>query len=333
MGRWTQFNTDSRRYYIEKPRHIIFPTFMKIRWFRLIAAATFWSTCLFGFSHLMADKNEKNPSNISQESETGTEQKPKSKTIKEELRSASPVERKQVEFGIEMQLHRLMYPGLENFERAVKMFQKDLGEESTGDLTIEQLEELNRRVEGLTVPDFFFPTTFASTDIKFMLNGSATVRGTATILANDETIASPVNQVTIECNKREKLCELRMLFLARNEKTGSWLCGESTHLFEIISWTDDSIEAKSVDDAVSVRTSSLSLNFKTKEFFWITKNSGRESDAFTGEKIEPLKTPRIVQFVDGKKIVSDYFKKLKADARSFWSSEFRRKAETLSLDR
>ena len=46
-----------------------------------------------------------------------------------------------------------------------------------------------------------------------------------------------------------------------------------------------------------------------------------------------LKKPMIAQLVRGDKIVADYFKKLKKDASSFWSSEFKKKIEVLDAEK
>jgi hypothetical protein len=272
-----------------------------------------------------------------QEAGKATEEEPKSKTFQEEMQSLSAADRRKFQMMLGMQLNQLMYPGLEDLDRAVKMFQKDLGAEPTGDLTEKQLEELSQRVERVKIPEIYFPTDFSSTDLKFMQKqGFATVQGTAVILADDESIAFPVNHVHITCYKDEKYCELRENYLAVLPTRGggyTWTFDERTSLFKIISWTDDSIEAKESEDPTQVRTSSLSLNFKTKEFFWITKNSGNDTNLITGEKVEPLKKPRIAQFVKGDKIVADYFKKLKKDASSFWSSESKKKIEVLNAEK
>jgi len=310
---------------------------MQSKWFRRLVIAAAWCLFLFRVAPVVAAKPSKEAVKPNQDLATQTDESAKRKTFREEMQSLTPIQRKQMELGIGAQLHQLFYPGFEDFGRAVKMFQKDLGAEPTGEITEEQLQELGQRAERVNVPDIYFPTVFSSTDVKLMQKqGFATVRGTAVILADDESIAFPINHVHITCYKGEKYCELRENYLAVLPTRGggyTWTFDERTSLFDIISWTDDSIEAKESDDPTQVRISSLSLNFKTKEFFWITKNSGNDTNLITGEKVEPLKKPRIAQFVKGDKIVADYFKKLNSDARFFRSSEFRKKVEVLAQEK
>ena len=302
-----------------------------------IAAAVCSILYAFWVAPVVADKSPKDSVKQSQDETKRSKEDLKPKTMQEELQSASPAQRKQLEFMIGMQLHQLMYPGLEDLGRAVQMFQKDLGAEPTGDLSEGQLDELFIRVGKQCVPDIIFQTPFHSSDIDFIKrNGFATVRGTAVLLDDNDSIACPINTFDITCHRAERYCELRETYLVVMPKTHggyTWAFDERTALFDIISWSDDTIEAIDREDEPRVRTSSLSLNFKTKEFFWITKNSGNDTELLTGKKIERLKKPRIAQFVKGDKIVSDYFKKLKDDAQSFLSSEFRKKMEGLMQEK
>jgi hypothetical protein len=299
-----------------------------------IAAAVCSILYAFWVAPVVAAKSPKDSVKQSQDETMGSKEDLKPKTMQEELQSASPAQRKQLEFVVGMQLHQLMYPGLEDLGRAVQMFQKDLGAEPTGDLSAEQMQELEKRYERLNIPNISFPTPFSSTGVNLMQKtGFAKVRGTAMLL--DDEIAFPVNTVEINCYRSEGYCELLETYLAVIPAQAggyTWAFDKNTVIFKVISWSADSIEAKEEDDPTNARTTSLSLNFKNKEFFWISKNSGN-SNLRTGEKVEPLKRPRITQFVEGDKIVAAYFKKLKNDAWSFRSSEFRKKMEALMQER
>jgi hypothetical protein len=304
--------------------------------FHRLATVVSWSLFAFGAVPVVAAKPSKENARQAQ-SGKATEEETKRNTFREEMQSMSPADRRKFEWGIGMLLNQLMYPGLQDLDRAMKMFQKDIGAEPTGEITEEQLQELGERAERVKIPEIYFPTLFSSTDVELMRkNGFASVRGTAVLLADDESIAFPVNNVNITCYKSEQYCELRESYLALFPIKGSgytWSFDERTFLFKITSWSDDSIEAKEADDPVAVRSSSLSLNFKTKEFFWITKNSGNDTNLITGKQFPPLKKPRMAQLVNGDKIVADYFKKLKNEASSFWSSEFKKKAEVLFTEK
>ncbi len=310
---------------------------MQGKWFHRLATVVSWSLFAFGAAPVVAAKPLKDIAKSVQEAAKPSEEETKRKTFREEMQAMSPTDRRKFEWAIGMQLNQLMYPGLEDLDRAMKMFQKDLGAEPTGEITEEQLRELSQRVERLHIPEIYFPTFFSSTDVNLMRkNGFATVKGTAVLLAEDDTVAYPVNIVNITCHKDQKYCELRENYLFANELRGGgylWSFGERTVLFNIISWEDDSIEAREDDDPTSATISSLSLNFKTKEFFWITKNSGNDNSFITGEKVVPLRKPMIAQLVKGDKIVADYFKKLKKDASSFWSSEFKKRFEVLDAEK
>ncbi len=56
-----------------------------------------------------------------------------------------------------MELNALMYPGLHDFEGAVKLFQKDLGDEPTGILTVWQIHNLQKRAEMQKLGQLIFP--------------------------------------------------------------------------------------------------------------------------------------------------------------------------------
>ena len=72
----------------------------------------------------------------------------------------------------------------------------------------------------------------------------------------------------------------------------------------------------------------MSLNFKTKEFYFITKNAGGKCE-FLGTKVDKLPKPRISQIVDGEQIINKEFRKIAKAAYEVLSSDFREKAEKI----
>jgi len=75
------------------------------------------------------------------------------------------------------------------------------------------------------------------------------------------------------------------------------------------------------------RTTSLSFNFKIKEFFFFTKNATSSCEVL-GSKMENLRKPRVSQIVDGSKIFDEEFSKIERLAYEFLASDFRKKVES-----
>jgi len=101
-------------------------------------------------------------------------------------------------------------------------------------------------------------------------------------------------------------------------------------MYEVIHWDDNVIEAQYAKSPIdsNCRTTNLSLNFKTKEFYFITKNAGGKCELL-GEKVDKLPKPRISQIVDGEKIIKEEFSKIAKAAYDVLSSDFRKKTEKI----
>lgn len=298
---------------------------MRVRLSVKFIIAACWGSSALWISPLSSAKSPADTDKVADATGKSNNGELNQETVRGVFHSASPAEKKRVDLFLGLQLHQLMYPGLEDLGRAVKLFQKDLGAEPTGNLTETQVKELVQRAARVNIPDIHFPTNFHSTDARNLKFGWATVQGTMVIV--DDQIADPINTVTIKCRRSEKSCEFRATYLSARPENGggvTWSFHEYFTNFDILSWTDDSIEAKEPDPLNErAREQSLSLNFKTQEFFLITKNSGNDvKNMLTGEKIEPLKNPRITKLIDGNQIKRDYFSRLKNESRTFFSSDF-----------
>jgi hypothetical protein len=220
-----------------------------------------------------------------------------------------------------MRLNLLMYSGLSDFESAVKSFQKDLGEKQTGELTLWQIHKLKERSDFQKTPSIIFPSDFYG-DKRTIGNGSAHVKGA--FIMHDEPIGFPVNNVEISCYKSEGTCRLDRLYMKlpnEDDWVTSYFIDKSSNWFKITNWGIDTVEAVSIDHEAACRITTLSLNFKTKEFYSVEKNGAIEC---VGPK---LKKPVVSQIVDGKGIINKEFKALKDKAYSYLSSDFRNKAE------
>lgn len=224
-----------------------------------------------------------------------------------------------------MQLNSLMYSGLTEYGRAIRAFQTDLGDKPTGVLTVWQIDQLERRAEMQKLAPVSFPTTFTS----FITKDFASVQGTMTIV--DDKIAWPINRAKVVCLRSEGTCELSQFHLVL-PNDDSWtqtylLIEDFTEAYEISRWSDYEIESHPLGTSSSCRSTSLSFNFKTKEFYLITKNAGGDCKLALGGQMDKLPKPRVSQILDGERIVRERFYDLQKAAWNVLSSEFRLKAK------
>lgn len=227
-----------------------------------------------------------------------------------------------------MQLNQLMYSGLHDYTSAVKDFQSDLGDKPDGNLTVWQIHQLGKRAEMQKLSRVHFPDSFHS----WIIEDYAFIEGTMAIL--DEQIAWPVNHVRISCSKVLGTCELDEIDLVFPDDT-SWsqtysLLQPTTISYEIARWSGDTIESLPDGDSKNCRNTSFSFNFKTKEFYFTTRNGGGDCKLLTGSELEKLKKPRISQIIDGNKIIEDSFSKIEKDAYNSLSSQFIKKVDELT---
>ena len=223
-----------------------------------------------------------------------------------------------------MQLNQLMYRGIHDYKSAVIAFQADLKEPQTGMLTVYQISQLEYRSDLQKLAHVAFPDGFYSSKTA----DYGTVEGAVTIL--DDKIAWPINHHKIKCFKSENTCEVQQVILILPDEK-SWaqqyqVMIDSTEYYNVTRWANDTIDAEYPSKPDSCRTVSLSLNFKTKEFFFITKNAGGKCE-FLGKSIEKLAKPRISQVVEGKKIFEKEFEKIKKVAYESLASDFRQKVD------
>lgn len=228
------------------------------------------------------------------------------------------------ELALGMKLNLLMYQGIQDFKAAVKAFQADLGDKPTGALTVYQIYQLDYRSGIQKLGAVLFPNTLGS----FKTADYGNVKGAVTIL--DDRIAWPINYHEIKCYKTSSICEVYKVILdLPNEK--SWVqqyqvMVDSIEYYNVVRWTSDTIDAEPPSNPDSCRSTSLSLNFKTKEFFFITKNAGGKCEIM-GKKIDKLEKPRIAQVVEGKTIFEKEFERISKIAYSHLASDFRRKVD------
>jgi hypothetical protein len=224
-----------------------------------------------------------------------------------------------------MQLNRLMYPGVHDYNAAIKSYQIDLGDTPTGVLTVWQIHNLQQRSDLQGLREVFFPDQFSS----IKTDAYASVQGTMIII--DDKIYGPINHAKLHCSKTQKNCELNEIHLVVPDDK-SWgqnyqIIEDSPETYDITRWDQDTIDAESPGkSADSCRTTSINLNFKTKEFYFITRNAGGNCELL-GMKFDKLPKPRISQIIDGSSLINEEFSKVDKAAYDALSSEFRKKVE------
>lgn len=223
-----------------------------------------------------------------------------------------------------MQLNTLMYNGLGDYQMAVASFQKDLGDKQTGNLTVWQIYQLNYRstLQNKSAPSIYHSFTSTNTP------DAAFVTGTMTII--DDKIAWPMNLVKLRCFKSDSYCTLDEVDIVdpkENEFSQDFSVIWSDPLYyKITTWSDDAIQAQYEAPKDACRSTTMELNFKTKEYYLITKNTGNPCEVL-GQKLEHLKKPRISQLVDGEKIFASENENFRQKTFNFLSSEFREKLQ------
>lgn len=223
-----------------------------------------------------------------------------------------------------MQLNKLMYSGVHDYKSAVLAFQKDIGDAPTGMLTVWQIHQLEYRSDLQKLAKVSFPDSFYSQKTA----DYGVVEGAITIL--DDKIAWPINHNKISCFKAENSCEVQQVMLALPDDK-SWaqqyqVMIDDTEYYNVTRWSGDIIDAEYPSKPDSCRTVSLNLNFKTKEFFFITKNAGGKCEIL-GKAIEKLAKPRISQVVEGEKIIDEEFGKIAKTAYEVLASDFRKRVD------
>lgn len=225
-------------------------------------------------------------------------------------------------------LNSLMYDGFADYDGAKRAFQEDLGEEPTGALTVWQIHSLGYRASRVNMTSVsFFPFDFGGT----MTENWAFVKGTVEII--DEKIAYPINHVDIECSRNEGTCEYRQIALTlpdENSWVQSYHVGEiADDTYRITRWEGQLIDAVPLNNS-ACRTTQLSLNFETKEFFEIVRNNtAGDCETMLGVTLPRLEKPRVSRIVDGREIISAEFKAISEEAFTFFSSSFRSRVEAL----
>ena len=238
--------------------------------------------------------------------------------------------------GAVLHLDFLRYPDpFGNLKKAIELFQSDLGDKVSGNLTIGQLFILAKRSgfvqQSMTSIEPLGASLSAYKD-KYS-DGHANVQGTLTILG--EQIASPINSIEINCYKTEGTCEWLQLEVQDSADFDSFLnsFGETIYVskyettYKIVDWSGEQIIARPFDGGgPSCRSEVLTLNFPAEEFTLTSTNRNSESEPC---KNIVMDRPRVSQIVEGFSIFSKREKARRAVAEELLYSGHTKKVDDL----
>lgn len=232
---------------------------------------------------------------------------------------------KGVDLVFGMELNKLMYPGLAEYRRAVMEFQRDLGDPPNGILTVWQIHQLTKRSEMQSLGSISFPNTYSS----FKGGDYGKVQGT--MMIHDDRIAWPINHHIVHCYRQRSVCEVEQIaLLIPDDSSFSQSYGimrMEPDYYDITKWEADTVEATTSSNS-GCRQTTVTLNFKAKEFYFITRNGVKDCEVL-GTQVPRLEKPRIAQIVDGSKIIRDEFSKIQQAAFKVTSKAFQSKVDTL----
>lgn len=220
-------------------------------------------------------------------------------------------------------LNTLMYPAISDYDGSIKAFQKDIGDKPNGVLTVWQIAKLQERADMQKLTPVAFPDNFNSS----ITTDNAHIEGTTVMF--DEKLTWPINHVKVECDKTDGYCEVNTIVLVMPDDK-SWtqqyqVMDTSRDIYKITRWENDNIDGIIVTRPDACRTSSISYNFKTKEFFLTTRNTEYECII----SVPKLPKPSITQITEGKKVISEEFAKIQQKAYGYLSSDFRKQVDEM----
>ena len=131
----------------------------------------------------------------------------------------------------------------------------------------------------------------------------------------------------------ESFCEMRQTNLITPDEDSMsqtyHIYEPKVEMYEILSWSEDEINAIPIDKGNGCRVNELRFNFKTKEFYLFTRNGSGECKLGSDVTLPPLPRPRITQIVDGEKIFREEFFAIRMGAFDVIAGETKMKAQVL----
>jgi len=242
-------------------------------------------------------------------------------------KNAPPIE-KTLKIIFARALSQLVYFdfGEEELKKAIKKFQRDVGEKQTGVLTAGQAEKLMIRAERIsdtpiTLPGYGETLRVYGDNNHIFTNGTWRIEG--------DKIMYPLNYSKINCHKSIGTCEaLQIDFnIPRLDKSNSskYFFMITEDIYQIISWTDSEVISKS---AVNCRQTIMTIDKSNNEVFQITKNRGTKGCDTGIAKFPPLKVPRISKLYPSYVKSNEFWEKRKKETDKFMNPDYQNLIKT-----
>lgn len=213
-------------------------------------------------------------------------------------------------------LKGLYYPGSET---GARQFQKDIGAEPTGELTIGQLKELQRRYARFKDTEIHVGG-FGDQVTIYRGTGYVSAEGTW-VIEGDDDIAFPVNKSKIVCRKYASECLLvqaDVMIPSVGKSDDSYMLSVDYDFYDVVSWNQNEVIAQ---DSGDCRVTTLTINSNSNEIYEITRNNETES-CQQGFNLPSLETPRIARMVPGYETVDKWWDERRDKVSEFANPRF-----------
>lgn len=205
----------------------------------------------------------------------------------------------------------------EEGRKAVKLFQRDIGEAQTGILTMGQFNELSRRSTRISDTPVYLPTTG---DNLRVYSHSGYVGAEGTWIIDGDKIYNPLNHNKISCFKSQQVCEVIQAHVdipKIETKKDQYELYVSKDTFNIISWTGSEVISQA---GAMCRTTIMTINIQNNEVFQITRNKGDNCDVGVA-KLPQLNKPRISRLIPGWKLSWDFWKNRQKQTQKYFNPD------------
>jgi hypothetical protein len=213
----------------------------------------------------------------------------------------------------------------DELQLATAAFQSDLGQPSTGEMTVAQFEELGRRLNEVNATPVYVlgqePTVHISKDFGI-------ADGTWQIIG--DTIAFPINRVNIECFRQFGHCFVSRAHVdvgtgsTSTPLKGSYSLHLATELHLVTSWTATEISMEGGGDC---RRTTITMNANSGEVVELTRNNTKGE--CEGIPLPKLDQPRVARFVHSFRTSYDFFQEHKKLAHTYKTSAYQELMERL----
>jgi hypothetical protein len=141
----------------------------------------------------------------------------------------------------------------------------------------------------------------------------ASARGT--MIIEGDKIAWPLNISDVECFQQAGYCYQSDVDIDDDTSGGPiYYLNSSVTPLPIASWNDEEVVA--TNEALCA-TTTLTINIKAKEVYWITRNNGQSC-----AMMAPLAKPQISELVNGFNVSQEYFAKKQEETNGYRSREY-----------